>query len=414
MRVVLVTYGSDGDTVPMVALARGLSAAGHDVRLLADESGAALAAAHDVAYDALPGSIRQVMESDGLVNASMRRGRLRPTDFARAARVVAGDWLARIDAAAADADVIVGSSVAVYHAISVGESRGIVRFAAGFQPYLPTAEWPSVLSGVTRLPRVANRPFTAAINRLLWLSMRGPLNAGRARLGQPPIGREWLDYPALGAWSPSLVPTPADWATHRDGHRLTVTGDWRLPRGSATPPQDVAAFLAAGEAPLYVGFGSMTGFGQEARLAEAILAAADGRRVLLATGWAGLGQPGRRVLRKNVLAIGPTPHEWLFPRCAAVVHHCGAGTSHSAARAGVGTIPVPIVADQPFWAKRLRLAGVAAAPIDRHHPRVADIAQAIEVATGPAVRERAAALAVRLAAEDGIAAAVAAIESAAT
>lgn len=63
------------------------------------------------------------------------------------------------------------------------------------------------------------------------------------------------------------------------------------------------------------------------------------------------------------MSIGPTSHEWLFPRMQAVVHHAGAGTTAAGLRAGVPTISVPIFTDQPFWASRLTSLGAAGAPI---------------------------------------------------
>ena len=71
-----------------------------------------------------------------------------------------------------------------------------------------------------------------------------------------------------------------------------------------------------------------------------------------------------RALPGNVFAVGEAPHDWLFARVAAVVHHGGAGTSHSATRAGVPSIVTPFAGDQAFWAERLRFVGVAPAAID--------------------------------------------------
>ena len=59
--------------------------------------------------------------------------------------------------------------------------------------------------------------------------------------------------------------------------------------------------------------------------------------------------------------VGRTPHAAVFPRCAAVVHHCGAGTTHTTLKAGVPSVCVPHVSDQFGWADELRRLGVAPA-----------------------------------------------------
>ena len=132
--------------------------------------------------------------------------------------------------------------------------------------------------------------------------------------------------------SPSLVPRPDDWP---DNARMC--GQWIPPSPRWSPPANLTDFLAAGEAPLYVGFGSMTGFDRRRMLAQ-IVAATAGRRVVFAPGWSGIDASD---LPSSFLVVGDTPHDWLFPRMSVVVHHGGSGTSHSATRAGVPSVVVP-------------------------------------------------------------------------
>ncbi|MGQ7754229.1 glycosyltransferase [Streptomyces sp. WC2508] len=96
--------------------------------------------------------------------------------------------------------------------------------------------------------------------------------------------------------------------------------------------------------------------GQGERLGELVAAAVTraGVRAVVQAGWAGLS-----AVSDDVLAIGDLPHDWLCPRTAAVVHHAGAGTTAAGLRAGVPAVPVPVMADQPFWAARLHRFGVA-------------------------------------------------------
>jgi UDP:flavonoid glycosyltransferase YjiC (YdhE family) len=171
------------------------------------------------------------------------------------------------------------------------------------------------------------------------------------------------------------------------------------------PPPALASFLAAGEAPIYIGFGSMTGF-DNARLLHALIKAMTGRRVLFFLGWSGIDP---KALPDNFLAIGDTPHDWLFPRTAAVTHHGGSGTSHSAARAGVPSIVTPFAGDQFFWAERLRLAGVVPAAVDGRRPEAEAFASALDFAAAR-VRNRARALGETMRAENGVIDAVATLE----
>ena len=55
-----------------------------------------------------------------------------------------------------------------------------------------------------------------------------------------------------------------------------------------------------------------------------------GVRGVVQSGWAELYVEG-----DDVLQVGEVPHEWLFPRMAATVHHAGAGTTGAGLRAGV-------------------------------------------------------------------------------
>jgi UDP:flavonoid glycosyltransferase YjiC (YdhE family) len=160
-------------------------------------------------------------------------------------------------------------------------------------------------------------------------------------------------------------------------------------------------FLDAGPAPVYIGFGSMAGIAQ-GTLVDAIAAVASGRRVLFHPGWSGI-DPAR--LPPDVFVLDDTPHDWLFPRTALVVHHGGAGTSHAAARAGVPSVVVPFAGDQFFWARRMALRGIAAtcpaAGLDS-----ARLVCAVAAASQPAMQDEARRVGQAMRDEDGVRTAV--------
>jgi UDP:flavonoid glycosyltransferase YjiC (YdhE family) len=121
---------------------------------------------------------------------------------------------------------------------------------------------------------------------------------------------------------------------------------------------------------------------------------------VIATGWEGLSQPG---LPDEVFVTEAVPHDWLFPRMAAVVHHGGAGTTGAGLRAGVPSIITPVSNDQPFWARRVKALGAGPAPILRKRLTADRLAHAICVAvTDESIRKRAAELGETIRAEDGV------------
>lgn len=184
---------------------------------------------------------------------------------------------------------------------------------------------------------------------------------------------------------------------------LEIAGYWwsTTPEGWV-PPDDLTAFLEAGPPPVFVGFGSLIVPPQEtARLSSVA------RDALRAAGVRGVVQSGGAALTvtgdEAMITIGSVPHEWLFPRMAAVVHSCGAGTTAAGLRAGVPAVGVPSPGgDQPFWARRLERLGVSPATLSRPKVTAESLAHAVRAAIAePTYRERATRFADRLAHEDG-------------
>ena len=111
------------------------------------------------------------------------------------------------------------------------------------------------------------------------------------------------------------------------------------------------------------------------------------------------------------MTVGQTPHDWLFPQMAAVVHHAGAGTTGATLRAGVPSVPVPVTLDQPVWARRLRDLGTAPVVLPYRRLNAAQLSDGIRMALDrPEPRVRAAAVAAAIASEDGAGAVMTALE----
>jgi sterol 3beta-glucosyltransferase len=187
------------------------------------------------------------------------------------------------------------------------------------------------------------------------------------------------------------------WSEH-----ARVTGYWFLDHPPDwQPPADLVDFLESGPPPIYIGFGSLKSRGAE-KAGRIVLDALrqSGHRGVIAIGGGGLSESD---LPDEVFAVGSVPHDWLFPRMAAVVHHGGAGTTGAELRAGVPSVIVPVTNDQPFWGRRVRALGVGPAPIPRRRLTADRLARAICIAvTDESIRKRGAELGETIRAEDGV------------
>ena len=310
-------------------------------------------------------------------------------------------WMRQADAAALGCDAVLTGGLAAFVGMSVAERHGIPVIGLGMIPLTPTRLFPTPFLPRLRVPGLLNRWSYSAVNQAVWRTFKRPINEAREAMGMPARRSLWRDVPMLYGISPSLLPEPVDWPA--DHH---VCGQWRAPELGWTPSAELHAFLETGPAPVYLGFGSMTGFDRE-QVLPALLRALAPRRVLLSPGWAGLPDIP---LPPSVFVVGSVPHEALFPRCAFVIHHGGSGTTHSACRAGVPSLVMPFAADQFFWARRLRDVGVAPAALSVKRLDAVSLARAIGFAELAQTRERAVALGLAMAGEDGVAMAVGYVE----
>lgn len=405
MKLAVATYGTEGDTRPLAALCIALRAAGHETCLLADANTLGSARAAGIPATPLSGDIRGALApGQALATAVDRKG-----GFSQTARALADiananvmNWMQEIRDAAAGSDALILSGLAAFAGFSVAEALDIPVIGTGLIPITPTQAFASPFLAPGAVPRPLRRFSHQAVNGLLWRAFRTTTNAAREHvLSLPPRKRLWTGHPMLYGISPALLPRPRDWP---DNARMC--GQWELPVPAWTPPPALEEFLAAGEPPVYIGFGSMAGF-DRARLAQAMIEATAGRRVVFHPGWSGVDAG---MLPDNFFIVGDTPHPWLFPRTAMAVHHGGSGTSHSASRAGVPSVVVPFAGDQPFWAAQLHRLGVADAPVNGRRLEARALGRAIAFAERADTRARAAELGRQMAAEDGAGEAVAAIE----
>lgn len=404
MKFLVLTYGTDGDTRPLAALSRALMDAGHEAHLLADASSLGTATALGVPVTALAGNIRATLGHNGAGGVFERNS---ANDTAKALTRLSNEnaesWLRTTVAAGKGCDAIIMSGLAGFVGLSAAEYLGVKAIGTGMFPLTPTSAFSSPLVPPGKLPRMFNRASQRLINNLVWMMFRKAINKARARVcGLPPRKSLWVGHPMLYGVSPSLLPRPDDWPSN-----ALVCGQWLAPAKQWSPPEMLSEFLAAGEPPIYIGFGSMGGF-EPRQMRDAIVGGLAGRRAVFYPGWSGIEASQ---LPPNVFAVGDTPHDWLLPQTSVAVHHGGSGTTHSAARAGVPSVVVPFAGDQPFWADRLYQAGVGAKVSGWKALNAATLAESLRFVERDEVRSRARALGEKMRAEDGLKTAVQAIES---
>jgi sterol 3beta-glucosyltransferase len=404
MRIAVVAAGSRGDAEPFLALSLALQARGHSPVFLGHEQFRAAAHAVDVPFRVMAGDPRQMLASrTGLELMSARSPMQVLGHLQELGRDLFAEAAVALERELLDCDAVVFSTLAVaaYH---VAEKYQMPRMWGVLQPVTPTREWPSLLLPYN-FGRLGNRASYRVADLLTWATF-GPATqqyrraAGLAELPNRQLRQQVATtLPVLGGWSPQLVPRPDDWPAH-----VQVTGSWHLDHHEPLA-EEIEQFLATGDPPVYLGLGSAT-VADPQEVTDMFVRAARlaGARLIISSGWAGLGAGSSAVdeASDEVMVIGDTPHAELFPRCAAVGHHCGAGTTHAAVRAGVVTIPLPMWGDQPFWAQQLFRRGVAVAPVPQHTWSVQSLAQGIAAAIGePHTRRRAQEFAYRCTQEDG-------------
>ena len=427
MHVFLTTVGSRGDIQPFVALGKGLAAAGHRVTVNASEAFEPFITEHGLEYAYLGNDVVDLIESPAgraaIEDTTNALAALRT--YAKLIRQVGPMWRRMVGQAwtaarQAQPDLIVYHAKAFWgphFAHALGAPAAMVMLAPLM---VPTAAWTNI--GFPRLGepggRLGARYRRASFRAVMGLSRLGTerfMRDWRTARGLPARSRrrsvlhdlDGKPVPVLHAHSRHVVPHPPDWPpeAHTTGFwLLDGPPDWQ-------PPEALDTFLDAGPPPVYIGFGSMAGRDPQRRtrlVLEAVQRA--GVRALLAKGWGGIDLGA---LPDGVFAIEQAPHDRLFPRVAAVVHHGGAGSTAAGLRAGRPTVVCPFFGDQPFWGGRVAALGVGPDPIPQKQLTAEKLAAALRTATTDApMREQADVLGAAIRAEDGVAEAVRLLEAA--
>lgn len=363
-KVLIASLGTRGDVQPYTCLAGALSRLGANVSIATGEGFDTMIEA--AGAKACPVSIDyQKLLQDAEIRAALFsvRGMIKAASdsIALQQRVALELWQIALDE---KPDLILFNLKAVA-VVPAARRLSVPALPVSLQPVTePTGSFALPLFGLPSLGRWFNRTSFSLGRRLMAAGLKPVLKPVRRTApetfedpfplmdGHAPDGGH---PPSLQAFSKALVPTPADWPRHvwQDGYWFAD------PDPDYTPPEALEAFLASGPSPIYLGFGSMPSK-DPGYLTETVFKALSRleTRAILSIGWGGLSaQTVPDNLRSKIHILEKAPHGWLFPRCTAVVHHGGAGTTHEALRWGKPSLVCPLFGDQPFWGRQVQRIG---------------------------------------------------------
>jgi sterol 3beta-glucosyltransferase len=387
MKVVLLALGSRGDVQPMVALGKALQSAGKPVMVVALREFAPLVEAAGLLFMPIDATFEDTGPAAAETARKMAGGgrsyhRAVSAGLADIAPQVAGAEMAAVEAG----DLVVGGVLSIDDAVALQEARGCLAVHVLTAPILPTACGPSAVfairpQGRSALNRWVGRAALAAGAPMLTTTgshLRDQLNLPRTRaLG---FVKMLQTVPTLLTTSPLVTPPPGDWPGN-----ICQTGIWFDESPAWDPPADLREFLAAGDAPVFIGFGSMPSADPSADVKLMMHAARQaGRRAVIrpSYGWCEPQDPPGDS-PQDVYLLREAPYRWLFPQMAAIIHHGGAGTTAEALLAGVPNAVVAFGVDQPYHGRRIHALGAGPAPIKRSKLTADRLTELISTVTRP-------------------------------
>ncbi|EYE98736.1 putative sterol glucosyltransferase [Aspergillus ruber CBS 135680] len=419
LNIVIQVVGSRGDVQPFIALGNELQKHDHRVRIATHNVFDSFVRNAGLEFYPIGGDPADLMaymvKNPGLIP---KMKTLRGGEIQRKRNMVAemlqGCWNSCIEddpltATPFVADAIIANPPSFAH-VHCAQALGIPVHLMFTMPWSHTTAFPHPLANLKYSETSANFANFASYGIVEWMTWQGlgdvindwrkTIDLEAVPITEGPNLAATLKIPFTYCWSPALIPKPADWASHID-----VCGFFFCDPPNYQPPPDLDAFLRSGPPPVYIGFGSIVIEDPE-RLTAILLEAVrmTGVRAIISRGWSKLG--GSSPSTRDIFYLGDCPHEWLFPRVAAVIHHGGAGTTACGLRYGRPTSIVPFFGDQPFWGNMVAAAGAGPKPIKHTLLNANNLADAIRLCMRPETSTAAGNIANMMQAECGVQTAV--------
>lgn len=362
MRIAILCLGSHGDARPCIALGSALKAQGHSVWIGTNPANEELCIQNELPYVYVPGDLTASF------SACMGQGIGKKFRLVfNLAQILRNSLHAQFEILSEklkEIDAMI-FHIGVFSIDTFSEAYRIPSMRIHFYPDVPTQRYPCSIFP----PRLPFEPWANLLSHYLgpqfiWFFLRSIINKWRVKFGleklgilapiaHPPI----QSTPKIVAASESLIAPASDWPKN-----VHVTGHLQLVKQhNFIPPRSLLEFLDKGPPPLYIGFGSLT-FNCNRKMTEALLATLQkmGERAILSGSFSHVQ---KERLPHHLLWIDSVPHDWLFPKVAAVIHHGGAGTTHAGLIAQKPTLIIPFVVDQFHWGELIYRLGCGPKPI---------------------------------------------------
>jgi sterol 3beta-glucosyltransferase len=400
-----LTIGSRGDVQPYIALGLGLKQQGHRVTIITHEEYKEWVVGFGIEHRTAGG------DPGALMKLSVENKMFSP-DFFRESLTNFRPWLEQllVDAweASTGADVLLESPSAMA-GVHIAEALSIPYFRTFTMPWTKTTQFPHAFLS----PPVESPTFNSAsyvlFDNVLWTATSSIINKWRRetlKIGNTNMGHlAQSKITFIYNFSPAVVPKPLDWSDS-----TVISGYWFLdnPDLDWTPPESLLEWMdkarADGKPIVYVGFGSIT-VPRPNKVTSHIVKAVlkSDVRAIISKGWSARMSKSNEPeveIPPECYQLDKVPHDWLFSRIDAALHHGGAGTTGASLRAGIPTLIKPWFGDQYFWASRVQKLG---AGLKVPSLRVSDLADALTKATTSRImKEKAASIGERIRSEDGV------------
>lgn len=399
--ITIICAGSRGDFQPYIALAQQLKKLGKEVRISGSNEAESLVRSYGIDYCPVevnfeklgvdPQLIKEAQSADNPLKMFLTFNKMKNYGVKIAEETYSS---------------LKGSELIVYHpGCTIGyfaaQEMGIPAVLATPFPMHKTDEYLSVVTYGKMKPSKLNKKISyKMLQSMLWLASSSTVKGHwKKHFGRLPkaFGKPYekinAQHPAVVSCSNFVFPRPKDW-----NNNIHQSGYWFVEENiDYIPSKELTDFLRKGEAPVYIGFGSVFNNNEKDELVGLIIDAMKkcGKRGIIS----GMGDIDN--LPDNLIAVDNIPHTWLFKNVSVVCHHGGAGTTAAGFRAGTPSVIIPFSNDQFAWAHRAYDLGVGAKPIYKKDLTSDKLAQGIDFALTKEIVNNAKALAQNIATENG-------------